>query len=115
EPLTHAEGELSGALARDLVQTDLVDQLVDTLAGNAVRLRKCEQVVARRAARVHRTGLQQGADLVQRRRMIPIGLAIDRDTPLRRPVEPENEPHRRRLARAVRAEEAGDDAGADVE
>ena len=43
------------------------------------------------------------------------GLPFTIDVARRRPVEPEDQPHRRRLAGAVRPEEAGDDSGPDVE
>ena len=82
EPLAHAERELARALAGDLVQADLVDQLVDALAWDAVRLREREQVVAGRAPGVHRTRLEQRADLVQRRRVLAIGLPVDGDVAL---------------------------------
>ena len=58
---------LPGPLARDLVQADEVDQLVDAAARDAVRLREREQVVVGGAARVDRARLEQRADLVQRR------------------------------------------------
>ena len=61
--------------------------------------------------RVHGARLQQGADLVQRRRMLAVVLAVHLRVAGRRRVEPEHQPHRRRLPRAVRAEETGDDAG----
>ena len=93
----------------------MVDQLVDPSAWDAVSLGQCEQVIARRAARVHRASLEQRSDLVQWRRMLAIRLPVDRHRALRRPVEPENEPHRGGLPRAVRTEEAGDDAGTDGE
>ena len=68
EPLAHAERELAGALARDVVEADEVDHLVDAALRDAVRLREREQVVVRRAAGVDGARLEQRADLVQRRR-----------------------------------------------
>jgi hypothetical protein len=47
--------------------------------------------------------------------MLAVVLAVDGDVAASRTVEPEDQAHRRRLARAVRAEEAGDDAGLDDE
>ena len=67
EPLAHAERELAGALLRNLVQADEIDQLVDAAARDAVRLREREQMVVRGAAGVHGARLEQRADLVQRR------------------------------------------------
>ena len=77
EPLAHAERELAGALVGDLVQADEVDQLVDAALRDAVGLREREQVVVRRAAGVHGAGLEQRADLVQRRRVVAVVLAVD--------------------------------------
>ena len=65
EALTHPEGELAGALRRDVAQADHVDQVLDAAAGNAVRLREREQVVVRRPSRVHRARLEQRAHLAQ--------------------------------------------------
>ena len=98
-------------LSRDVVQTDEVDQLVDAASRDAVRLREREQMVVRRTAGVDRARLEQRADLVQRRRMVAVVLAVHRHVAGGRRVEPEDQPHRRRLPGAVRAEEAGDDAG----
>ena len=115
EALAHAEGELARALARDVVQADEVDQLVDALAADAVRLREREQVVVGRPAGVHRPRLEQRAHLVERRAVVAIVLAVHGHVAAGGRVEPEDEPHRRRLARAIRPEEAGDDAGLDAE
>ena len=43
EPLAHAERELAGALARDVVQADQVEHLVDPAARDAVRLREASR------------------------------------------------------------------------
>jgi hypothetical protein len=92
------------------VEADQIDQLSDTPLRDAVRLSKCEQVVVGRAPGVHRPRLEQCADLVERRRQLAVVPPVDRDVAGCRPVEPEDQAHRRRLARAVWAEEAGDDA-----
>src|SRR5581483_4575721 len=115
EPLSHAERELAGALPRDVVEADEVDQLVDPATRDAVRLGERTEVVERGAAGMHRACLEQRTDLVQRRLMIAVVLSVDGHIAARRPAEAEDEPHRRRLARAVRAEEAGDDPGPDGE
>jgi hypothetical protein len=115
EPLAHAEREGAGALACDLVQADEVDQLVDAALRDPVRLREREQVVVGGAAGVHRARLEQRPDLVQRRGMVAVVAAVDGDVPVRGRVEAEDQAHRRRLARAVRAEEAGHHAGLDRE
>ena len=64
---------------------------------------------------MNRARFQQRADFVQRCGVLGVVLAVDGDVAARRSVEPEDEPHRGRLARAVRPEEAGDDAGLDRE
>ena len=115
EPLPHPERELPGALARHVVQADEVDQLVDPALADPVRLREREQVVVGGAARVHRARLEEGSDLVQRRRVVAVVLAVHGDVAAARRVEPEDQAHRRRLARAVRTEEPGHDARLDGE
>ena len=82
EALAHAERELAGALLRDVVQADDVDQLVDAAARDAVRLRERQQVIARRAARVDGACLEQRADLVQRRGVLAVGLPLTVTSPL---------------------------------
>ena len=112
EPLAHAERELARPLAGHLVQADEVDHLVDAALRDAVRLREGEQVVVGRAAGVDGPRLQQRADLVQRRGVVAVVLAVDGDAARGRRVQAEDHPHRGRLARAVRPEEAGHDARA---
>jgi hypothetical protein len=48
-------------------------------------------------------------DLVQRRRVVAVVLAVDGDVAGRRPVELEDQAHRRRLPGPVRPQEAGHD------
>ena len=115
EPLPHAEREGPDALRRDLAQSDEVDQLVDPAARDAVRLRQGEQVVVGGAPGVDGPRLEQRADFVQRCRMVAVELPVDGDGAGRRRIEPEDEAHRGRLARSVRAEEAGDDSRLDGE
>src|SRR6185437_8265226 len=69
-----------------------------------------EEVVVGGAARVDRPGLEQRTDLVERRRVVGVLLAVDGDEAVVGRVEAQDEPHRRRLAGAVRPEESGDDA-----
>ena len=66
-------------LRRDLAQADEVDQLVDAAPRDAVRLREREQVVVGRAAGVDGARLEQRADLVQRRRVVAVVLAVHGD------------------------------------
>ncbi len=73
------------------------------------------QVVARGAAGVHGLGLEQRADLAQRGGGVGVAVAVDGDAARGRAVQAEDHAHRRRLAGAVGAEEAGDPAGLDGE
>ena len=66
------------ALARDVLQPDELDHLVDAAARDAVRLAEREQVVVGRAAGVDRPRLEDRADLAQRRGVVAVGLAVDR-------------------------------------
>ena len=106
EALAHAERELAGALARHLVQADEVDDLRDATLRDPVRLGEREEVVVRRPAGVDGARLEQRADLVQRRGVLAVVAAVDGDVAARRRVEAEDQAHRRRLAGAVRPEEA---------
>jgi hypothetical protein len=115
EPLAHAERERSRPLPGDVVQPDEVDQRVHPLLRDPVRLRERQQVVVGGAAGVHRTCLEQRARLVQRRGELAVALAVEGGGARGRRVEAEDQAHRRRLARAVRAEEAGHDTGSDRE
>ena len=115
EPLSHPEREPADPLAGDLVQPDQPEHLVDPGLRDAVGRRHGEQVVTRRPAGVDRARLEQRADLAQRRRKIHIALAVDRRRARVRPVQPEQQSHRRRLSRAVRPEEPGHHAGTDLE
>jgi hypothetical protein len=115
EALAHAEREAAGALAGHVLQPDHVDDLVDAAAGNAVGRGQRPQVLVGRSGRVHRTGLEQCADDLQRARVLGVGAAVDGDAAGGRRVQAEDEPHGRALAGAVRPQEAGDDAGLDGE
>jgi hypothetical protein len=62
-----------------------------------------------------RVRLEECADLTQGRRVVDVPPPVHGDTAARRPVEAEDHPHGRRLARPVGAEEAGDASGLDGE
>ena len=100
---------------RRAAEADLLDDLVDPTVADAVRPRRHPQVVAPGPARVDRAGVEQRTDLAQRfgvRRERP---AVHERLPGGGSVEAEHHPHRRRLAGAVGAEEAGDQPLLDVE
>jgi hypothetical protein len=70
-----------------------------------MRLREREQMVERGAPGVDGARLEQRADLVERTGVVAVMLAVHGDVAGGRRVETEDEPHRRRLPGAVRAEE----------
>jgi hypothetical protein len=115
QPLAHAERKLSCAFLRHVVQAHKVDQLVDATPCDSVCLREGEQMVEGRASRMHRTRLEQRTHLMERRRVVAIMLAVHRHVPAAGCIQAENEPDRRRLARPVRPEKAGDDPRTDGE
>ena len=73
------------------------------------------QVVAGRATRVQGARLQQRAHLAERGGGVGVAVPVDGHAAGARAVQAEDHPHRRRLAGAVRAEEAGHAAGLDGE
>src|SRR5436305_1050059 len=111
EALAHSERELPHALACDVVQPDEVDQLVDAATWNPMRLREREQMVRGRTPGVNGAGLEERADLVQGSGVVPVALAVHRHVAAARPVQAENQPDRRGLARTVRPEESRHDTG----
>ncbi len=72
EPLTHPEREAADALSCHVLEAHPLDQLVDTLLGNAMGLAEREQVVVGRASGMNRTRFEQRAYLVEGRRMVSI-------------------------------------------
>ena len=110
EPLAHAERVALDAAARGAVELDELQHLVDARVGNARGLAERAQVVAARAPGMEVGRLEHGADAVGR----PLELGVARVEHERaaagRHREPEQHAQRRRLAGAVRPEEAGDRA-----
>ena len=109
------EREAADALGGNIAQADQADDVVHPPVGDAVGGGQGQQVVAGGPTGVDGPGLEQGADLVQRRGMLGVVLAVDRDLPGGRGVEAEDHAHGRRLAGPVGAQEAGDHAGVDGE
>jgi hypothetical protein len=108
QPLGHAKREAARAAAADRLQAHHRQHLVHPPGGDSVGLRQRQQVVAGAASPVDRLGLQERADLTQRRRVVPIGAAVDRRCPRGRVVKPHDHPHGGGLAGAVGPQEAGD-------
>ena len=115
EALAHAEGELARPLAGGRLEPDHRDHLIDAAAGDVVGLGQHPQVRPGRASRMDRLRLQQRADLAQRPPQVVVGTAVHGDLPPGWVVQAHDHPHRRRLARAVRSEEPGDDPWPDGE
>ena len=67
QPLAHAEGEAADPLLGHALQAGQLDDLVHPAVRDAVGGGQRHQVVVRGPAGVNRLGLQQRADLVQRR------------------------------------------------
>ena len=108
QPLPHPERVPLDASVGCAVELDQAQHLVHTRVRQADRSAQHPQVVAAGAARMEVRRLEHGSD--SQRRMIErgIGLAEDQGAAAARLGEPEQHPQRRRLAGAVRAEEAGD-------
>ncbi|ELS56589.1 putative Nodulation ABC transporter NodI [Streptomyces viridochromogenes Tue57] len=115
EALAHAEREALGALPGHVLETDHAQHLVHPPGRDAGQLGQTQQVVAGRPAAVHGLGVQQGADLAGGVGQLAVRIAADGDLARGRVVQAQDHPHRRRLARAVGAQEAGDGAGPHLE
>ena len=98
-----------------VVQPDEVDHLVDAALGMPCVCASASRWLYAERPGVDGARLEQRADLVQRRGVVAVGLAVDGHVARGRRVEAEDQPHRRRLPGAVRAEEAGHDPGLDGE
>ena len=111
EPLAHAERVPLDAAASRRVELDQPQHLLDPrVAADPTARAERAQVVAARAARVEVGRLEHRADPQRGPLERRVGLAEDERAAARRRREPEQHPQRRRLAGAVRAEEAGDRA-----
>ena len=96
-------------------QLDHLQHLVDPPWRDPPRRRQSPQVVAAAAAGVEGGRLERGADRLQRRVHRHRRRALDQHRAAARPQQPEQRPHRRRLAGPVRPEEAGHLPGLDRE
>jgi hypothetical protein len=114
QPLLHAEGEALNPAIGDRLQPGQPQDLGDP-APDAVALRDRQHVGPGGAPAVQGGRVQQRADLVQRADQAVIPLAFDQGGAGGGRVQTQDDPHRGRLARAVRAEEAGHVAGPDRE
>jgi hypothetical protein len=113
EALSHAEGEAAHAVVGDALDADELDDLVHPRPGQAVALREGEQVRVRRPPRMPGARVDQGPHAAHRAGQVAVGPAEHGHPSRGGPGQPEDAAHRRRLAGAVRAEEAGDPARLD--
>jgi hypothetical protein len=110
QPLPHAQGETAYPPARHIAQADQVQNLIHPVSPDGMGGGQSQQMVPGRTPRVDGPGFEQGADLAKRGREVGVAAAVDPHVTRGGGVQAENEAHRRRLARAVGAQEAGDDS-----
>ena len=120
EPLGHAQGELAClAVGRPVLASTVeahgVERFVDPAGRDGVAGGQRLQVRPGAAARVKGFGFEQRADLAERERQVVVGAAGDLDRAVVGRVQAQDQAHGGGFAGPVRPEEAGDDAGADVE
>ena len=116
EPLAHAERVAARLAPAAGSRPDLADHLVDPAGGQALGAGQPQQVVAGAAgwaaARPRPAARRRGVSGCRRR---PVRPAADQRAARVGGVQAEDHPHRGRLARPVRADEAGDLPGLDGE
>ena len=116
EPLAHAEGVVAHPAVRLLLgEADELDHLVDAVPPDAHEDRAERQHLAAGAAGVLGGRVEQQADVAARVRQGGIRLAEHGGPARGRRGEAGHDAHRGRLAGTVRPEEAGDEAGLDLE
>ena len=115
EALAHAEGEPAGALVGGRLETDLDQHLVHAASWDRAHGGHGPEVVSSGVAGVHAAGIEHGADDAGRVSEVVVADAVVADLAVVGVGEPDHHPHRGRLAGSVRADEAGDAAGGDVE
>jgi hypothetical protein len=113
DALAHAERELAEALRGDRTQTRELQNFVHPARRNAMRGGEDPQMVAGAAARMARLGVQQDPDFGERGGRGRERAAVDHRRARCRPLQTDQEPHGRGLARPVGAEEPRDPTGRD--
>ena len=106
---------LPARLVANVGQSDDPEDLVDPGEGDVVGVGEVPEVGVGSPRRVKGLRVQQRADLSQRPVELGVRLSVDERRSRSRRVEAHDHPHRRRLAGAVRPEEAGDDARDNLE
>ena len=115
EPLGHPERVAAGASATDTREPDELEDLVDARSGDIVALRQPQEVVAGPTPRVRGGRVQERPDLMEGEELVPVRFAAHRRHPRVGRGQPKDQAHRRALAGAVRADEAGHATGGDRE
>ena len=91
------------------------NHLAAVAAISGIAVRRVDEVLARRPPRVHAPRIEDGADDAGRVAQPGVADAVVADLAVVGPGEADHHPHGRRLAGAVRPDEAGDPPGCDVE
>ncbi|EOY50370.1 hypothetical protein SLI_5662 [Streptomyces lividans 1326] len=115
EPLAHAEGEALGTPLGHVLEAHHAEHLVHPAGRDAGQLGEAQQVVAGGPPAVHRLGVQERPDVARGVRQPAVRVAADGHVARRGVVQAQDHPHRRRLARAVGPQEAGDGTGPHLE
>ena len=111
QALPHAERVPAHLPPGGAAQLHLGEHLVHARQRNPAGQGEHPEMVSPRPRRMEAVGLEHGADPSQRVAQAPVRLARDPRLARGRPDEPEHRAQRRRLAGAVRPEEAGDAPG----
>ena len=110
EPLAHPEREAADPPIGRVPETEALEELLGRRCRHAGLHRGEADVVAGGPVGVEAL-VEDRPDDAGRVRQVGVADAVDRRRPARRVGEAEHDPHARRLARAVDAEEGGDAAG----
>ena len=115
EPLPHAQRERSRGFTGSVGQAHEIQQVIHSGRPDTHRGTQRQQVIACRAALVHRLCLQQRPQFGHGRGRVCVRPAVDKRLPGGGPVQTEDHPHRGGLARPVRPQKACDAARLDRE
>ena len=111
QALAHAQGEALDTLLGHRGQAGDLQDLVDSLGGDAVGGGQLTQVAAGAARSVQALGVQQGAYLAQGSGQLSVGVPVDGDRATGGLVQTHDHAHRGGFAGPVGAQETGHRAG----
>ena len=115
QPLAHAQRVLAGAPAAGVGEGHGLEHLIGARLGQACRARERAEVIAGPTPGMKARALEHGAHGARRVGEVHIGGALHGRRAARGVGEAEDHPQRRRLARSVGAEKAGDQPRLDLE